>query len=163
MFSILLAVLFRLAGEADIPGLMNVEEDSFAAERFSPQVVRAFIERDNAFIIVAIEDKEIVGSAMAMYSDEVKEGKIASIAIVGRLRGQGIGGRLLEECENVFKKHGLSHYSLEVETNNGPAVSLYMSRGYIAKGLINDFYGPGRHAYCMEKRADDKSVKVKIS
>ncbi len=163
MFSILLAVLFRLADESDLPGLMNIEEDSFGMERFSPEVVRAFVERDNAFIIVAVDDGEIVGSAMAMYSEEASEGKIASIAVLKNDRGQGVGGHLLEECEGVFKKHGLSRYSLEVETTNEPAVALYMSRGYSAKGLINDFYGPGRHAYCMEKKVGNKSVKLEIS
>lgn len=161
---ILLAVIFRKAEEADMQGLMSVEEDCFGIERFSPQVVRAFIERDNAFIVVGVEEKDIVGSAMAMYSEEAGEGKIASIAVVRRLRGQGIGAQLLEECENVFRAHGLTRYSLEVETNNEPAISLYNTRGYQTKGLINDFYAPGRHAYCMEKRTGDhQGVRIKPS
>jgi ribosomal protein S18 acetylase RimI-like enzyme len=161
---ILLAVLFRRAVEVDMPGLMMVEEDCFGIERFSPLVVRAFIERENAFIVVGAEGDEIVGSAMAMYSEVVGEGKIASIAVVRRLRGQGIGAQLLEECENVFRAHGLMMFSLEVETNNEPAISLYLRRGYQIKGLINDFYAPGRHAYCMEKRVgDQKSFKVRLS
>jgi ribosomal protein S18 acetylase RimI-like enzyme len=164
MWWILLAVIFRRAVEADMPGMMKVEEDCFGLERFSPQVVRAFIERDNAFIIVGVEEGEIVGSAMAIYSEEAGEGKIASIAVVRRLRGEGIGARLLEECENVFRAHGLTRFSLEVETNNEPAIALYDTRGYQAKGLINDFYAPGRHAYCMEKRlGDHKGVRIRPS
>jgi [ribosomal protein S18]-alanine N-acetyltransferase len=164
MDSILLAVLFRLATEADMQGLMNVEDDSFGIERFNPQVVRAFIERENAFILVCIDGDEIVGSAMALYSEEASEGKIASIAVVRRARGRGIGTHLLEECEEIFKRHGLKRYTLEVETNNELAVALYMSRGYLTKGLIKDFYAPGRDAYCMEKRtANGGGVKVMIS
>ncbi len=160
----MLAVLFRRAVEEDLPGLMNVEGDCFGIERFSPQVVRAFIERENAFIVVGIEEKEIVGSAMALYSEEVGEGKIASVAVMRRCRGQGIGAQLLEECESVFRAHGLRRYSLEVETTNEPAVSLYLSRGYTEKGIINDFYAAGRHAYCMEKRVGNgNGVKVRIS
>ncbi len=161
---ILLAVIFRKAVEADMPGLMMVEEDCFGIERFSPQVVRAFIERDNAFIVVGIENDEIVASAMALYSEEADEGKIASIAVVRRLRGQTIGAQLLEECENVFRAHGLTRYSLEVETNNEPAISLYNTRGYQTLGIIDDFYAPGRHAYCMEKRVGNhKGIRIKPS
>lgn len=161
---ILLAVIFRRAVEADMPSLMKVEEDCFGIERFSPQVVRAFIERDNAFIIVGIEGDEIVASAMALYSEEADEGKIASIAVVRRLRGAGIGGQLLEECEHVFRAHGLTRYSLEVEMNNEPAISLYRTRGYQTMGIIDDFYAPGRHAYCMEKRVGStKGVRIKPS
>ena len=161
---ILLDVIFRRAVETDMPSLMNVEEDCFGIERFSPQVVRAFIERDNAFIIVGIEGDDIVASAMALYSEEADEGKIASIAVVRRLRGEGIGAQLLEECENVFRAHGLKRYSLEVETNNEPAISLYETRGYQTMGIINDFYAPGRHAYCMEKRlGSHKGLRIKPS
>jgi len=161
---ILLAVIFRRAVEADMPGLMNVEEDCFGIERFSPQVIRAFIERNNAFIIAGFEDAEIVGSAMAMYSEEGSEGKIASIAVLRRLRGQGVGAQLLEECENIFRARGLTRFSLEVETSNDPAIALYKTKGYETKGLINDFYAPGRHAYCMEKRlGNQKGVRIKPS
>jgi len=133
-------------------------------ERFSPQVVRVFIERENAFVIVGMDGTEAVCSAMAMYSDEVGEGKIASIAVLRRMRGQGVGAQLLDECENIFRKRGLRKYSLEVEVGNEPAISLYSSKGYHAVGVINDFYGLGRHAYCMEKRvSDDKGVKLEIS
>lgn len=164
MVRILLAVIFRRAEEADMPGLMNVEEDCFGAERFRQEVVRAFLVRDNAFIVVGLEDDEIVGSAMAMYSEEVSEGKIASIAVLRRFRGQGIGAQLLEECEDVFRAHDLRRYSLEVETSNEPAVALYKTRGYQTIGLINDFYAAGRHAYCMQKRVGDhKSVKLRLS
>jgi ribosomal protein S18 acetylase RimI-like enzyme len=161
---ILLAVIFRRAVESDMQGLMNVEEDCFGLERFSPQVVRAFIERENAFIVIAVKGEEIVGSAMALYSEEADEGKIASIAVLRRLRGQGIGAQLLDECESVFRAHGLSRFSLEVETNTDPAVSLYCTRGYKTIGIIDDFYAPGRHAYCMEKRPGHASgVRIRPS
>lgn len=161
MAALLLAVIFRRADETDMPGLMNIEEDCFGIERFSPEVVRAFIVRDDAFVIIGVDEKDIVGSALAIYSGEASEGKIASIAVLRRCRGQGIGAQLLEECENVFRVHNLTRYSLEVETINEPAISLYTSRGYQTKGIIDDFYGAGRHAYCMEKRmVDHKDVKV---
>jgi ribosomal protein S18 acetylase RimI-like enzyme len=147
-----------------MPGLMNIEEDCFGKERFRPEVVRAFVERDSAFIIVAIEEGEIVGSAMAIYSDEASEGKIASIAVLRRHRGRGIGAQLLQECENVFIGQNLRRYTLEVETINGPAISLYETRGYKKRGIIDDFYGTGRHAYCMEKRISDaKATKITLS
>jgi ribosomal-protein-alanine N-acetyltransferase len=157
-------VIIRRAGEADLAGLMKVEEDCFGKERYNPEVVHAFLVREKAFVIVGVEEGEIVGSAMALYSDEMSEGKIASIAVLRRFRGEGIGAELLRECEDVFRAHNLRRYSLEVETVNEPAIALYASRGYRQKGIIDDFYGLGRHAYCMEKiTGEHKSAAVKPS
>ena len=159
-----LAVGLRLADAKDMPGLLRIEEDCFANEKFSEQVVRAFIEREDAFIVVAVEGTEIVGSALCIFSDCMGEGKIASIAVLRKRRGEGIGSQLLEECENMFRSRNLTRYSLEVETSNEPAISLYLTRGYEVKGTIKDFYTGGRDAYAMEKVVGSrKVVNVQVS
>jgi len=145
-------VILRRGEERDLEAMMRIEDDCFGSERFSPEVVRAFLLRSDAFVILAVEDEEVVGSAMCLFSKDAGEGKIASIAVLRRYRGRGIGALLLEECENVFRAHNLTRYTLEVETANQPALSLYLSRGYEVKGVMKDFYAIGRDAYCMEKR-----------
>jgi len=164
MKDVTLAVILRLADENDMPGLLRIEEDCFANERWSESVARAFLERDDAFIIVAEEGDEIVGSALCVFSDCISEGKIASIAVLRKHRGEGIGSQLLEQCENIFRSRNLDKYSLEVETNNEPAISLYLTREYEVKGIIKDFYSAGRDAYAMEKVVgSQRKVKVQVS
>jgi len=157
-------VIIRKAAEYELPKLLKIEEECFGAEKFSPETVRAFVVRSDAFILMAIEGGEILGSAMCIVSEEAREGKIASIAVLRRHRGKGIGAELLGACENEFGSRNLRRYSLEVETENEPAISLYLSRGYEAKGIIKDFYSIGRDAYCMEKKvAPEMRVQIKPS
>lgn len=145
-------MMIRKAAAHELPELLRIEEDCFGMEKFTPETVRAFVVRSDAFVLLAIEGDEKLGSAMCICSDEASEGKIASIAVLRKHRGKGVGAQLLGACENEFRARDLRRYSLEVETENEPAVSLYLSRGYEAKGIIKDFYSVGRDAYCMEKK-----------
>jgi len=133
---------------------MSIEEQCFGKEKFNQETVRAFLIRTDTFVLLAEESGERLGSTMCVVSEEVSEGKIASIAVLRRHRGKGVGALLLEACETEFRARHLRRYSLEVETENEPAISLYLSRGYEAKGIIKDFYSAGRDAYCMEKKVD---------
>lgn len=152
----------RPANEIDMPSLMGIEEDCFGAERFSSETVRAFLQRDDTFVLVAEKDGEIVGSAMCLVSEDERLGRIASIAVLRRFRRHGIGSELLEECERTFQNKDATKYSLEVETANSPATALYLSRGYEIIGMLHDFYGFGRHAYYMEKKGAAKGRPVRI-
>jgi len=145
-------VIVRLASEEDLPRLMEIEDLCFGPERFSQETVQAFLVRDDAFIVVAEELEELRGSAMCTTSDERGEGRIASLAVPERMRGRGIGGMLLDECEKVFVDLGMTVYSLEVETVNEPAIAIYSSHRYEISSIISDFYGRGRPAYAMIKR-----------
>ena len=123
-------------------------------ERFSAELVRAFIVRSDAFTVVA-EDESIgrlVGSASCLISENAGEGRIASIAVIESHRKIGIGSGLMDECERIFASYRLRKYLLEVETTNFPAILLYTHRGYNVMGLIKDYYGTGRDAYFMERR-----------
>jgi len=143
-----------------LPELMSIEEECFGPEKFSQDTVMAFLVRDDAFIVVAEEDEKFVGSAMCLVSQDELEGRIASLAVPRAIRGRGIGRMLLRECEKVFEGFGLTIYSLEVETINEPAVSMYLSHGYQVAGIIQDFYGLGRPAYSMIKRPATKDMRV---
>jgi ribosomal-protein-alanine N-acetyltransferase len=147
-----LTVIVRLASVDDLPGLMSIEEVCFGSEKFSQETVLAFLVRDDAFVVVAEEAGEFVGSAMCLVSHEEREGRIASLAVPKPMRGMGIGAMLLRQCEKVFEQFGMTTYTLEVETVNEPAISMYLSHGYEVAGLIQDFYGRGRPAYAMIKR-----------
>jgi ribosomal protein S18 acetylase RimI-like enzyme len=159
-----LPVIVRKAAETDLPQLLKIEEECFGNEKFTPETIRAFVARSDTFVLMAVDERELLGSAMCMVSTEGNVGKIASIAVLRRYRGRGVGSALLGACENEFRSHDLGRYSLEVETENESAISLYLSRGYEPKGIIKDFYSVGRDAYCMEKKVTSANgVQVKLS
>jgi ribosomal-protein-alanine N-acetyltransferase len=158
----MLAMDVRTADTRDLPGLLRIEEECFGIEMFSADTVRSFIERDDTFVIVAIEGKDVVGSAMSMISEERQEGRIASIAVRPGSRRKGTGVRLLEECERKFLRFGLEVSTLEVDVANVAAIALYESKGYEINGMIRDFYGPGRDAYVMQKPLDPEKMGISI-
>ncbi len=157
--------MVRAAGLGDLDGLLKIEEECFGAERFSAETVRSFIERDDTFVLAAIEDDKLIGSAMCMISQERGEGRIASVAVLPDSRRKGIGSKLLEGCERGFMNRGLTVSELEVDVGNEPAIALYLSKGYEVRGLIEDFYGAGRDAYAMARalRYAGKGVRIKVS
>ena len=152
----------RTADLDDLPGILRIEDDCFGAERFNANTVQAFLERDDTMVIVATIEGDVVGAAMCIYSPDVQEGRIASIAVLRRLRGHGIGARLLEECERRFLSEGLERFTLEVEIGNEPAISLYLTRGYEIKSMIRGYYSGNRDAYHMEKSAGEGKEGIRI-
>jgi len=158
----MLAMDVRTADTLDLPGLLRIEEECFGIEMFSADTIRSFIERNDTFVIVAIEANDVVGSAMCMISEERQEGRIASIAVLPGSRRKGTGVRLLEECERKFLRFGLEMSTLEVDVANGAAIALYESKGYEINGMTRDFYGLGRDAYVMQKPIQPEKMGISI-
>ena len=154
--------MIRKARTDDMPGLMRIEAECFGPEKFNEETVRAFVVRDDTFVLVASREDEIVGSAMCLVSEATEEGRIASIAVLKEQRSTGVGSSLLEECEHEFQKQGLTKFSLEVDVSNEPAIAMYSSFGYNIIGVIPDFYGAGRDAYWMEKTVGLKKTRLSV-
>ena len=155
-------VKLRQASEKDLKGIMTVENDCFGSERYDSRTVRAFLRRRDSFVIVAVEGGQVLGAAMCLFSSGLGEGRIASIAVLRNHRRQGIGSRLLDECEHVLGALSLQRYVLEVDTRNRSAVRLYRDRGYVTTGRIDDFYSRGRHAFVMEKTVVSPPRRVRL-
>ena len=157
-------MIIRRATVDDIPELLRIEDETFGVERFSTEVVLAFIVRGDAFTVVAHDEElgKLVGSASCLISEESGEGRIASIAVVKDRRQEKIGAALLNESERILRDFRLRKYVLEVETTNTPAIILYKNRGYRVVGLLKDYYGNGRDAYAMEKKLDRATRKLTL-
>lgn len=152
----------RKAGPSDLPSLVALEEECFSNERFSLSTLRAFISRADAFALVAEESGRFVGAALCICSAARAEGRIASVAVVGGMRRRGVGALILQEAEAEFGRMGARVFGLEVDVGNRPAISLYLKRGYSLRGVVRDYYGPGRHALVMEKVLPPSGRKVTV-
>lgn len=137
--------------DSDLPAVMRIERECFPERPFSENVVRVFLTRADAFLLVAEEQGDVVGAAMCLYSACAGEGKIASVAVLEEHRRKGIGSALLKECESLLESMDIHRFSLEVGVGNTAALELYSSRGYKVLGILRRFYSDGQDAYCMEK------------
>jgi ribosomal-protein-alanine acetyltransferase len=145
-------MIIRPADEGDLEALLAIEEACFGNERFSRDVVRSFVLREDSFTAVALEGDRILGSAMCTMPRGSRAGRIISIAVLEQSRRAGVGSRLLEECERMLRENGRRRVTLEVEVSNRPAISLYSKHGYQVTGRIRQYYSDDRDAFVMEKR-----------
>jgi ribosomal protein S18 acetylase RimI-like enzyme len=76
---------------------------------------------------------------------------IASIAVADGFRGSGIGSRMLEYAENLFRPTA-RHVFLCVSSFNLRARALYERHGYRAVGEFKDYVVDGASEILMHKR-----------
>ncbi|MBP1326590.1 GNAT superfamily N-acetyltransferase [Leucobacter exalbidus] len=98
-------------------------------------------EQQPAFVLVARQGKLVVGYALA-YADEpieeISEGPVVtieSLVVLPEMRGQGLGGWLLEEAEaEAIEQWGAEVTALEVMTGNESALKFYERAGFVEQG-----------------------------
>lgn len=152
----------RKAAMGDLPGMASLEDECFGHERFSAETLQAFVVREDAFALLAEEEGEVVGTALCLFSEWRREGRVASVAVREGLRRRGVGSALLEEAEAELERRGANIYGLEAEVGNQAAIGLYRKHGYRVTAVIRDYYGPDRHAYVMEKALPPRGDRVKV-
>lgn len=63
---------------------------------------------------------------------------VHDLAVKESARGLGIAGRLLDELANIAKKQGCCKLTLEVLSNNTPALSCYQKNGFQQYALVEE-------------------------
>jgi len=69
-----------------------------------------------------------------------KAGQVITMVVSENMRGQGIGGKLLNAGIEYLKKH-TSTVKLEVRADNAPAIHLYKKNGFFELGRVKSKVG----------------------
>ncbi|MEM1645058.1 MAG: ribosomal protein S18-alanine N-acetyltransferase [Ignisphaera sp.] len=102
------------------------------------------------FLVAEINNK-IVGYVSGILRRDGL-GHIVSICIHPAYRRKGLGVKLMEFIEGIFReKFNVCKYRLEVRISNNPAINLYQKLGYRIVGIIPRYYTDGEDAYLMIK------------
>ena len=106
-------------------------------------------------------DGKVVAFCILMYAPDVAH--LLVIAVSKELHRQGLGGILLQWCEEQARQRGLEGVLLEVRPSNTSAVSFYRHHGYLQIGVRRGYYpaekGTREDALVMQKRfATDEQV-----
>ncbi|MCC6050284.1 MAG: GNAT family N-acetyltransferase, partial [Thermofilum sp.] len=83
--------------------------------------------------IVAEVDGEVVGAAelyVTSCEGYGRVGVVAFIAVVPAWRGRGIGRRLVEEAERLFRQRGCRFAAASTRSSNRASIALFTSLGY---------------------------------
>ena len=97
--------------------------------------------REHNSAYTALYDGEVVGMTNVYVSPfgKLKKQSLFSIIVDEKMRGQGIGGMLLDHLEEAAKDdHGIELLHLEVYEDN-PAKRLYERKGFVEYGKHPNF------------------------
>jgi ribosomal protein S18 acetylase RimI-like enzyme len=89
-------------------------------------------------LYVAIVDDKIVGFVMVSVDSGIKTQLwVNELWILKEQQGKGIGRKLMDEIEKIYKKKGIKIVELVADTRKGGAYGFYKKKGYnLAKNLV---------------------------
>ena len=116
---------------------------------WSYNILKQELENKNTTYIVAKENNEVVG--FAGISTCLDEATLNNIVVKKSCRGRGIGGELLESLIDLCGDLHMRTFTLEVDTENAPAIHLYEKFGFKNLGIRKKYYNRSHDAYIMTK------------
>ena len=116
---------------------------------WSYNVLKQELENKNTTYIVAKENDEVVG--FAGLSTCLDEATLNNIVVKKSHRNRGIGGELLEALVELCSELRMRTFTLEVDTENAPAIHLYEKFGFKNLGVRKKYYNNSRDAFIITK------------
>ena len=136
---------------ADLPAVLELEEQLFAPDTWTAAMYRDELARtDTRYYLVAEDGDRVVGYAgLIAYDDEAH---VATIGVATARQGEGIGAQLLDALLAEADRRGSPVVLLEVRADNEVAQGLYRRRGFAEIGRRRGYYQPsGADAVVMKR------------
>lgn len=146
-----LSLHLRYATQADLAGLVALEERCFDTDRISRRSFRELLGRETAATILHEKDGQILGYAMLLFRRGTAMARLYSIAVDPQAEGRKIGSLLVKAAEEVTFERGRLLLRLEVREDNERAIQLYHRLGYRPIGRYLDYYADHTTALRYEK------------
>jgi ribosomal-protein-alanine N-acetyltransferase len=139
-------VTVRPATEADIDAIADSEEHNLGADAWSPGLVAEGVRGalPTVHYLVAEDDGEVVGHAVASVVDDLVE--LQRIAVAPASRRTGVASALLDAVVALPGARVL----LEVREDNDGALGFYSARGFVELARRPRYYRDGSTAIVME-------------
>lgn len=149
--------LSRLATDADVPALRELDAVCFPAGDPTRQPA-AEDELERGVRQQAIQVREVDGRIVAFLHVEMlspHHAYISALAVDPDHRRSGLASVFLDEVLRRFRDDEL-HEAVTLSTATSPdnvdMLSLLLSRGFVVRDFMQDYFGPGRHRfYCQHK------------
>lgn len=127
-----------------------VKLDSEAGGGHDPYLLTYFYENYPTTFLVAEKDGEIAGMVLG-FRQTPMEGRVFWLAVRSGDWGRGVGGRLLKELLEIFRRLGVMEVILEVRAANKRAQSLYIDMGFEIFTTAKNYYPDGEGAIIMRR------------
>ena len=134
-------IIIVKAGQNHLPGILEIENASFAAP-WSPGGMMAELESSDVRFFVAMDGETVAGfGILHCFGDEAE---IFNLAVRPDRRSQGIGRMLLGELCRAADSGGVRNIYLEVRESNAAARGLYTKFGFRNIGRRKNYYDSPR-------------------
>ncbi|MDA1106878.1 MAG: N-acetyltransferase [Proteobacteria bacterium] len=144
------AATLRRAVPADLAALVALERH-FPGDRLSRQSLRRLLHSASAEVWVYEEAGQVTGNAVLLCRTTSTQARLYSLVVHPQHHGRGIARALLETVERAVTARGCHRLSLEVRTDNAPALRLYKKAGFQLIRQITDYYQDHAPALRLEK------------
>ena len=128
--------MIRTFEEKDAKAVALLEKECFS-EPWSEKAILESYGNSTLFLVYEEEEKILGYAGLQIVLDECY---VTHIAVTEKMRGLGIGSRLISALKSRAKQKGLRFISLEVRESNFAAISLYKKQGFVLVGKRRNFY-----------------------
>ena len=147
-------MLYRLYEPEDFAALYAIEEVCFKPpHRFSREYMRQLIRQADAATWIVDDEGRMCGFGIVEWDREGGDvvAYVQTLEVLPEVRGQGVGGELLQLMERSARDAGSEAIWLHVDAENAAAVRVYERSGYGLSGREEDYYGRGRAGLVFAK------------
>ncbi|WP_370207567.1 ribosomal protein S18-alanine N-acetyltransferase [Aeromicrobium sp.] len=140
--------MIRPALETDLPVLLALEGQAFAADAWSEPTLRAEIAHPGRAVLVAESDATVVGYVDVGVGADVAA--LHRVAVAPTHRRRGLASQLVEAGRDAARERGAERMLLEVAADNDPALALYAAHGFAQLSRRRGYYAGGRDALVLQ-------------
>jgi ribosomal-protein-alanine acetyltransferase len=132
----------RIATEADLEQIMQIEKACFANDAWSKSNMKSELLAPHTTYVVAEESNSLIGYAGLSKLPTTTSSDIQTIAVSESHRGLGVGRKLMESLLAFAKEQKAKEVFLEVREDKPTPQSLYSSLGFRAIDRRENYYQP---------------------
>lgn len=141
----------RALREADLPRVMEIERECFSTP-WKEVTFRGLMKRTDTDLFVAEATDGWLAGYAACWT-VIDQSELGNVAVSPAVRGEGIGGALVDAVLEAITARGATECFLEVRVSNEAAQSLYRQRGFAVVGRRPRYYSlPTEDALVMRLR-----------
>ncbi|UTH72898.1 GNAT family N-acetyltransferase [Chromobacterium sp. IIBBL 290-4] len=137
----------RLGGEIwrrHFLGMITAEQIEYMlASRYVPEKLSLYLHAPDRWFRLLRMDGEPSGYFSYALAKRPGEMKLEQLYLLERLRGQGWGGKMMDEAERAARALGCDTLMLTVNRHNAAAIAVYQKRGFEVRGEVAADIGNG--------------------
>ncbi len=147
------SVAIESANWRDLNALRQLEKECFPKDAWPLWDLIGILTLPAVLRLKAVAGEQLVGFVGVDIRPAEKLAWIATIGVLPAFRRQGIGGKLLEACEQELegREPRMSAIRLTVRMSNVTAIRLYEEMGYRRVGKWEGYYSDREDGLVMEK------------